>query len=191
MLSLIRAAALLLSLLLLGTGFAQPVSNAARAPRFSSVYTDLNTQCKGEYEPTDNGQDVPLICKGYGGYVINVGYSAWAAHIGINKPGDEASLPLAAQPAGYTHEKGRKIEWRMADGKPFAVIMRVSKYREREDGGYPYEAQYKTGESLRVKGLKGFEKIDHDLDVKTAANPNARAREMADEGYLQIKGKTQ
>lgn len=190
MLSSIRLTAALSLLLLLATVFTPHASNApvSRAPRFSSAYTNLNTQCKNLYPPRDDGQDVPLNCKGFGGYFINIGYSARAAHLSAGLKGSDALLPLVTQAGNYPREKGRKIEWRLADGKPFAIILRVSHYRERTDGGDPFEARYKTGESLLIKGLHGFYQIDYDLNVKTATNPNAKARELADAGYRQIKG---
>lgn len=186
--SVTRLAGVLLSCLLLATVYALPKSKAQPVPKFSSAYTDLNTQCKNAFESVGEGQDMPLKCKGYGGYHIDVGYSAWAAHINVTPSGGGDSIPLATQPLGYTDAKGRKIEWRMADGVPFAVILRVTNYRESDDGGIPFEAKYVTGESLRVKGLKDYEQIDHDLDVKKVSNSNVKAREMADQGYLKIKG---
>ena len=67
----------------------------------------------------------------------------------------------------------------MANGKPFAVIMRVYEYGGNDlcaTGGKI------IGESLIVKGLKGYEQIDGTVDVKTP-NANAKARDLADKGY--------
>ena len=71
----------------------------------------------------------------------------------------------------------------MANGKPFAVIMRVADYAETTDTDAYFGK--KTGEKLIVRGLKGFENIDFEVDAKTP-NANVKAREMADNGY---KGK--
>ena len=48
-------------------------------------------------------------------------------------------------------------------------------------------AENKTGESLVVKGLKGFEEIEFEIDAK---NPqaNVKARQMADSGYAKSRG---
>jgi hypothetical protein len=160
------------------------------APKFSSVYTDLNRDCKSaltkreEREAEARGTDIPERCKGYGGYYVDVGYSAMASDLRIYKTGSDDFVGLGMFPLNYTDERGRKIEWRMADGKPFAVIIRVPEY-----GGEPtssdnvFDPKYKTGESLRVSGLKGYEHIEANVDAKTP-NANVKAREAADNAFL-------
>jgi hypothetical protein len=170
---------------LAGAGSIESASYAGQGPKFSSAYTDLNSECKAAARAAE-GQDTPMRCKGYGGYSIYIFYSAWASNINADAAKGEVSIPLAMQGLSYSEEKGRKVEWRLAGGKPFAVIMRVSNYKEDAgaEGDSPYQEKYKTGESLIVKGLKGYESIDFKVDVKTTLNPNVRAREMADEAYL-------
>jgi hypothetical protein len=79
--------------------------------------------------------------------------------------------------------KQKTVEWRLADGKPFAVIMRVYEYAGDDmcsNGGKI------KGESLMVQGLKGFEHIEESVDAKTP-NANVKAREIADQGYAKPK----
>jgi hypothetical protein len=92
----------------------------------------------------------------------------------------KASIPLTTQNLTYD-QQGSKIEWRLADGKPFAVILRVFKYSGK--GQYPLQEK-PTGEVLLVKGLHGFEQIAYEVDVKSNANPNVKARMLADSGYV-------
>lgn len=132
---------------------------------------------------------MPLLCKGYGGYQIYIYYSAYASLIDVIRPVKSElvhdPINLAMQELNYDQD-GHKIEWRLANGKPFAVILRISKYRDDvpdPEGGNPLQPKYKTGESLIVKGLKGYEQIDFTVDVKTTQNPNEKAREMADSNY--------
>lgn len=157
------------------------------APKFSSLYTNLNKECKNAVKESqlNEGSDMPLKCKGYGGYYIYIYYSAWASQIAVMTNNEETTISLAMQELNYSDVKGRKVEWRMADGKPFAVILRVSNYSDKAgaDGGNPFDPKYKTGESLLVQGLKGYEKIDFKVDVKTTPNPNEKARQLADENY--------
>src|SRR5688572_6258975 len=60
----------------------QTTPNKGRAPKFSSVYTDMQLNCKSavtreeEREMTARGQDTPQRCKGYGGYYPEISYSA-------------------------------------------------------------------------------------------------------------------
>ncbi len=171
------------------SGGAATLTPAAPAgPAFTSVYTDLNKDCTGAVKESEvgEGQDMPLKCKGYGGYYISIGYSAMASHVGVQMEGDEEFMVgLVNAGIGYNDEPGRKIEWRMADGKPFAVIVRATSYDEdkaSQTGDSPYQDKYKTGESLLVKGLKGYERIDFKVDAKDP-KANEKAREMADSNY--------
>jgi hypothetical protein len=157
-------------------------STAQTATRFSSGYTDL-TKCgsgmtkKEEREAEARGTDIPTLCKGYGGYNIFVGYSACSSHISADK--GEESIPIATQAGDF---KQKTVEWRLANGKPFAIIFRVYEYGGDDlcaTGGKI------TGESLIVQGLKGYEHIDATVNVKGTPNPNVKARELADKSYQQ------
>jgi hypothetical protein len=154
----------LTGLLLVPVGYALGLRSSP--PKFSSVYTDLNKQCKAALKKVGEGQDMPLNCKGYGGYKISIGYSAMYAHVTAETLDGKNVIPLTTAQINFDMEEGRKIEWRLASGRPFAVILRVE-------------------DKLLVKGLRGYEKIDYDVDTKTTANPNQQARDMADKAYLQ------
>jgi hypothetical protein len=152
--------------------------------RFTSAYTTL-AKCgsgltrKEEKEAEKHGSDIPTKCKGYDGYDIFIGYSACTSHFLLEK--GQENIPLAMQAVDW---KQKTVEWRMADGKPFAVIMRVFEYAGNE---YCATGGNVTGESLIIKGLKGFERIDETVNVKTTPNPNEKARELADKGYAKSK----
>lgn len=150
-----------------------------KRPQFSSVYTNLRTQCKNPAPANEEGQHTSLYCKGSGNYRIHMFDSAAALHINAETLDGKSSIPLATQSLTYD-QQARRIEWRLADGKPFAVILRVFKYSGR--GQYPLQEK-PTGEVLLVKGLPGFEQIAYEVDVKRNANANAKARKLADSGY--------
>jgi hypothetical protein len=171
-----------------GTGV-PPVKDVAQAAtRFSSAYTAL-TKCgsgmtkKEEQEAEEHGTDIPTRCKGLGGYHVYISYSACSSDISLEK--GEESIRLAMQAGNW---KQKTVEWRLAQvgaiAKPFAVIFRVYEYGGSDlcatDGKI-------TGESLIVKGLKGYEHIDQTVDVKATPNPNVKARELADKGYAKSK----
>lgn len=161
---------------------------AQTATRFSSGYTAL-TKCgsgmtkKEEKEAEEHGSDIPTRCKGFGGYDFYISYSACSSDISLEK--GEERIPLAMQAVNW---KQKTVEWRLAqvDGKakPFAVIFRVYEYAGSDlcatDGKI-------TGESLHVKGLKGYEHIDEEVKVKGTVNPNLKARELADKGFAKSK----
>ena len=171
--------ALLAALVLL----AMTLPGRAAAPvAFTSAYTDLNLRCR--YDDTDSpeGSDAPMYCTGYGNYRLKVSFSAFAADIFVEARNRSFSRLLAeGQAPGYTREKGRKAEWRLADGKPFAVILRAFTYRTDSDGTPDFSC--KVGERLVIKGLAGFEHIDFTVDARTTPNANVRARQLADDGY--------
>jgi hypothetical protein len=169
--------------LVCAVAFAQPAHTAARAAKFSSAYTDLKKQCR-EISVSEEAQggDTPLRCRGLGGYEIWIGFSAASSHLSVQRKGDrdEDSIVLTTQSLRY--DSKRKIEWRLADGKPFAVILRVDRPKDGLDASEMWLPENKAGESLLIKGLKGHERIDFEVDAKTP-NANEKARELADGAY--------
>jgi hypothetical protein len=150
------------------------------APKFSSRYTNLRKDCK--VTPGENGSDGSSDCRGVGGYRILIGYSAAAEMIAAELPDKSGNIMLDTHDIFSDYSK-IKIEWRMANEKPFAVIMRVFKYGDEKKNEYDYWGK-KIGEELKVIGLKGFENIDFRVDAKTP-DANLKARELADSGFLQ------
>ncbi len=152
--------------------------------KFSSAYTDMNRGCKEEVdaEAEARGQDPLVFCKGYGGYRIKIYYSAWASHVMVEDAAGEAAIqPLGTDHGGYGMTGGgEKIEWRMAAGKPFAVIMRIGTYSGLGPNDDPFFNR--TGSQLIIKGLPGWSHIDAVVDG-AAPDANARARAAADAGY--------
>ncbi len=158
------------------------------ATRFSSAYTAL-TKCgsgmtkKEEQEAEEHGSDIPTRCKGFGGYDVYVTYSACTSYFSLER--GEERIALATQAVDW---KQKTVEWRMAHvngkAKPFAVIMRV--YEHAGDQHCSTGGKI-TSESLMIKGLKGFEHIDEEVKVKGTPNPNAKARQLADQGYAKTR----
>lgn len=151
-------------------------------PAFTSVYTDMQRDCKFVQDPEAEaqGSDSSKMCKGFGGYRISVGYAAWSAAIAVervNRP--EEHVLLGEDYSGYG-ARGEKVEWRLADGKPFAVIIRFGTYGEPGGDGDPFANR--TGSRLVVKGLKGWEHIASEVDGSTEG-ANEKARRVADENY--------
>ena len=152
--------------------------------KFSSQYSNLNSDCKtlgGGSEGTDESSD----CKGVGGYRVYVGAAAALVHIAVQAPDKKDLIQLATQDFDFEESKV-KIEWRMTGGKPFAVIMRVSVYAEEVAEGAYFGK--KTGEVLIVRGLRGFDYIDFEVDAKTP-DANRKARKSADKAYSEKNSK--
>jgi hypothetical protein len=164
--------------------FAAPASSTAAqgATRFSSAYTTLvncgSGMTKKEEKAAENqGSDIPSRCKGLAGYVVDISYSACSSNFTLER--GEESISLGMQAIDW---KQKTVEWRLANGKPFAIIMRSYEYAGNDlcaTGGKI------TKESLKVVGLKGFE-IAETVDAKLP-NANLKARELADKGYAKPK----
>lgn len=167
-----------------GSRLAAPVVEARQSPpTFSSSYTPL-TKCgsgmtkKEEREAEKNGSDIPSVCKGPDGYNVNIYYSACSSNFSITK--GEENISLGMQAIDWPQ---KQAEWRLANGKPFAVIIRMYDYAGNEQCS---TAGKITNQFLVVKGLKGFEHIDETVKASTP-NANVKAREIADKGYLKPK----
>lgn len=163
---------------LTGSIYAQKTTDAVK---FSSRYTNLDKDCKtlkGGSEGTDDASN----CRGVGGYRIYVGAAAAAQTISIQSPKNDNVGSIPMQNFDWNQTK-IKVEWRLADGKPFALIMRVFKYDGEGTESYDYFGK-KIGEELIVVGLEGFENIDFTIDAKTP-DANLKARELADNGFRQ------
>jgi len=164
-------------ILLTGSLYAQKTVDTTK---FTSVYTNLDKDCKTlkGVGGTDDASD----CQGIGGYRLRVWFSAASQMIGADTPDKKDTIHLITQGLDFDQTKV-KVEWRLANGKPFAVIMRVFKYSDETTADNPYFGK-KIGEELAVMGLKGFDGIDFKVDTKTP-DANAKARELADNGYKQ------
>lgn len=148
---------------------------------FTSVYTDLRKDCKDKFSTDDEDHDMPVVCKGPSGYKIDVEYSACCEYMHVT---GENNFTLQFPEQRIVTVTKRKLEWRLVNGKPFAVIFRIDKYK-----GDLTLSPEKSDEALLVKGLKGFSNIDHEVKLKQYSDPILEARRLADKGYLQIKTK--
>jgi hypothetical protein len=127
--------------------------------RFSSAYTDLAKECRPASEPDGEG-DTPVICKGFGGYEVHITYSA--EDVIVSVPWDQGGQAYFTGSMDLTK---RKLEWRMADGKPFAVILRVEGL-------------------LMAKGLEGQPQIDFKVDTKKDPKANETIRALVDKNFI-------
>lgn len=173
-----------LILLTLFTAFSAVVSINAQVAKMSSVYTNLKTDCKAETKV--EADEVPFICKTVGSYRVRIiPAGAWAETIEIVNLQGETVASLGTHGYGYSTTGKRMLEWRMANGKPFAVIFRVNKFNSEaslENGDSPYLDKYKIGEALIIRGLDGYSQIDFEIDGKTK-NANLAAQKKADENF--------
>jgi hypothetical protein len=147
--------------------------------RFSSAYTSLGKACK--VLKGSNGGDDAYLCNGVGAYRVRVYSSAAATHIVAEIKGTDEILQVATVSAGFDESRSR-IEWRLANGRPFAVIMRIPRYGPPTDD-HPSFGEA-VGQELAIKGLKGFASLNASVGARTPG-ANAKARARADKAYLE------
>ncbi len=148
---------------------------------FSSTFTDLQKDCKDKFPDIEDGNDIPVVCKGPKGYIIDVEFSACCEHMQIE--GEKDFLLLFPMQLIDTVMK-RKLEWRLANGKPFAVIFKIDKYK----GDITINPR-KNREVIVTKGLNGFKCIDHEIESKQFTDPNQEARRLVDDSYMRLSVK--
>lgn len=164
--------------------YSQKKSGKAKPPVFSSVYLNTN-----------NGKSCRIVdeeifrCKPVGGYRIFMGFHNVLENVWIETVGGTEVARIPSNEAGMFTRSFPKFEWRLANGKPFAVIVRFAIFtpEDMENNRDLTNNYSKFPQILVVKGLPGFEQIDFELDTKTTPNSNQKARDLADTGYRQIK----
>lgn len=141
----------------------------ADEPRFSSVYTDLAEDCLAAFAATEieEGQDMPLRCAGPDGRSLYIYFSAEDAYLQVEATGDKA--PLLAQPLRLSDYDRGKVEWRLADDVPFAIVVRV-RGSERQ--------------TLELRGIGAYRAISDSIDTARRSSANADARAVADNEFL-------
>lgn len=164
---------------------AGPEGAADTTPVFSSVHTEfLGPGCRDVEELSDHG-DTPQVCEGVEGYQLYVYYNHYGHELlRLQATDNDFEIPLAAEGCDDTQLYSAKIEWRTAAGRPFAVIAQTACHYLvlAEEDGLEYEA-FEAGDSyILVKGLAGFEHIDHEIELKDDTTVD-RARKLADTGY--------
>jgi hypothetical protein len=148
------------------------------AVSFSSNYTYLSRECKWAYSEAEltEGQDNALVCAGYGKYRIFIYFSAMDSWLSIQLK-ENPDSPIFDPAVGGIDEKKGVIEWRMADGIPFAVISRSREYSGPEEG------RKLIRESLIIRGIGQYSYIRGSVRVKNNKSANEEARKLADNGY--------
>jgi hypothetical protein len=150
------------------------------APVHTSVYTDMDKDCEDAVDESSvpQGSDIPQTCKGPVGWSLHESYSVFDTYrslfqgeteIAVLRPGPD----VACARVGYG---ARKVEWRLRDGRPIALIYRVSCHDASDGSGTfsPVRGEYLVMQPLR----KGAPPVS--LATRRTKNPNEEARRRAD-----------
>lgn len=145
--------------------------------KFSSSFTSFKKNCRDKFSELDEGQDMPQVCIGPSHYKIEVSYSACCEYLQIINKNFTVELPRQM----ISTVDNRILEWRLANGKPFAIILKLDKYR----GDLALDGT-KIKEVLLIKGLNGFDDINHEIDTERKPNSIQEARRLADQSYMRL-----
>ena len=147
-----------LPLVLLACGVAHAGKPKKPKLKLTSVFTPLppSKACTA----AEDGQN----CPGRDDYKVLVGKAPAGVYLRVHKGELAVDLPDGTK-------LGPQLEWRLADGVPFAVIARV------EDG---------DGKRYVVRGLDGYLAIGGQVDAKDK-RAGKKAQELADAGYAAAK----
>ncbi|MFZ2266292.1 MAG: hypothetical protein WAV95_01810 [Azonexus sp.] len=148
-------------------------AHAAAEPRFSSKYTDLSKDCKWAFKESElrEGQDNSLSCRADQAYYLGFDFAANTTGVWVSNTKADFHLGTFVI---HSPQKGM-IEWRMANNKPFAIIIRAA--GQNMDGN-------PGPERLFVRGLIGYEFIEAAIPTKGNNRANEEARNFADGAYL-------
>lgn len=156
-------------LLLAATLAASFLSFGATAEEISSVYTTLKPKACEDVTPTEAREyGSAFTCKGYDGMVVRVAESDLRMFVSYGP--DAATQTAAEETLPQFNTIGETLEWRLADGKPFATILR-----------FHWDSDNGQGSTLVVTKL-GKTDACHVAYVTATGNPNANvlARKVAD-----------
>jgi hypothetical protein len=167
-----------------------------------SVYTPVYSRNPGDCKETDGnlvseGEDVPQLCKGYGGYRLYRTSAVYRLRLVIQDGSRKFSVPVVAAEDrkalalenDCVKKFGDKIEWLVMNGRPFAFILRVSYFKDTQDPQTVFKPRNRAGEFLFVRGLKGYEGLRYEVNILNSAfNPNEQARRLAYQFYHEQPG---
>lgn len=157
-----------------GAGLVLSCLTAIPAQAQSSTYTTLNT-ATGEHscetlaasDPDEGGEWANVRCAGPGGTHIYIDYADARDALRIGKDG--SGTPFMAPFTSF----GPKAEWRIRNGKPYAMIVRMTL-----GGSDIYDAQWLTVHRVPADGkgcLIGY------IDARANPGANTMARKLANE----------
>jgi len=141
----------------------------AAAEELISAYTPLKLEaCRTVTPPGDEEVGGVFRCKGYGGMDVRVAEGDLRMFVSYGPGADSQTAATQTLPAFNT--TGETLEWRLADGVPFATILR-----------FHWDSDGAKGSTLVVTKLGGADAC-HVAHVIATGNPNANAlaREIAD-----------
>lgn len=135
-------------------------------------------------EADASGSDVPRRCTGPGGYSVIETYSAAGTLRTVEHMGKQSRIDVLPRKHACVNPYYDHFEWRLANGKPFAVIARVECYGGAPDdeGNYTVPSNL-SGTYILIRAL-GEIALEEDFDECSDTAVITRARSAADAAFL-------
>jgi hypothetical protein len=156
--------------------------------KFSSTYTTLNAaNCNLLKSKNTLQAEPPQICKGFEDYKVLISHQGVVTQLFIgraqtNKIEDwDVSLLTTFIANSDTRSASYRqvIEWRLANGKPFAAIVRAQYDRKIVEP----EATGRINDIV-AKNLNGFRTINVVVNASKTRNANQAVRRLTDSAFL-------
>jgi hypothetical protein len=154
------------------------LSSRADAQSVSSLYTSTaEKDCRVKDTPPDGSIS---ICPGKGGLIVVLTEADARQTVSVGRnPKAAENEPAASQSFRPFNSTTNTVEWRIANGRPFAIIQRwhISDNEEQDKNGRP------VGRNLMVVTRLPPGPVCHVAYIDARANPNPSelARKAADE----------
>jgi hypothetical protein len=172
-----------------GSPLSAKVSTAAGV-RFTSIRTSLlMTKCHpasaavadGTWSEGEDAATPRLACDAPGSYRVFIeGVGSPQPDLWIETDG---GFSVTLSPADVEAFRfGQEIEWRLADGVPFAAIAHVTIYAGGDED-HVFDARHVAGERILIKGLKGRESLDAMIDARGVKTAARTAVDLADRAW--------
>lgn len=144
---------------------------------FKYKYTDFSKDCKNDPKVTNEGSDIPLICKGPEKFTISIYYSACSEYISIYNQ-EKSIMEFSEQKIASSDKK--KLEWVIYKNEPIAIIFRIEEYKVSDED--PCSRKL-ISEKLIIRGIGKYNSLDKETSGK---NANNKARNIIKDFILQV-----
>ena len=159
----------------------------------SPIYQINSKNCTKHDNEGSEGTEFVRHCTGYGNYFLLASGFDYRVNYGIQSsvktkeftvmlfPLEDGAAAEYERADLYDEKLADKIEWRLdGQGKPFAVIVRASFYKNTGSAKTFSNPKNKVAEFVFVRGLAGYEDLKEDLPtVDTPYSPDEQARKIA------------
>ncbi len=154
-------------------------STTHAAPVFSSTYSQMDKTCSRADDEDENSER--MVCKPVGSYQMIIDSSAVAISLSIQDTRQKDALPLTV--ATRITKLEAALEWRLADGKPFAVITRTQEWKDNPKADANNAAPFiVTNENLAIRGLGKCAALNTTIPARQS-NANDKARQLTDSAW--------